>query len=315
MEEKVDLSIVVPAYNEEQSIKQLCHQIKNVLDNLEESSEIIIVDDGSLDGTLLVLKKLKEEMKELKIITLRSNFGQTAALSAGFDNADGNIIITLDADMQNDPNDMPKLIEKIHEGYDVVSGWRKNRQDKFISRKLPSFLANKLISSITGVRLHDYGCTLKAYKKEIIKDIQLYGQMHRFIPALAKWVGGKITEIPVNHYPRKFGKSKYGIGRTIRVILDLITIKFLLSYATSPIQIFGFIGMTSGFLGFIWTGWLVFQRLFMDIPLGSRPALLFSVMLMFLGVQFISLGLIAELLTRTYHESQKKNIYAIKEIL
>lgn len=311
----MDLSIVIPAYNEEHSIKQLCHQIKNVLDNLEESSEIIIVDDGSTDGTSLVLKQLKEEMKELKIITLRSNFGQTAALSAGFDNAEGDIVITLDADMQNDPNDIPKLIEKIHEGYDVVSGWRKNRKDKFISRKIPSFLANRLISFITGVSLHDYGCTLKAYKKEIIKDVQLYGQMHRFIPALAKWVGGKITEIPVNHYPRKFGKSKYGISRTIRVVLDLITIKFLLSYATSPIQIFGFIGVVSGGLGFGWTGWLVFQRFFMDIPLGSRPALLFSVMLMFLGVQFISLGLIAELLTRTYHESQKKNIYAIKDIL
>lgn len=311
----MDLSIVIPAYNEEYTIKQLCHQIKNVLDGLEESSEVIIVDDGSTDGTSEVLKQVKSEMKELKVITLRSNFGQTAALSAGFDNAEGNIIITLDADMQNDPHDIPKLIEKMHEGYDVVSGWRKNRQDKWLSRKLPSFLANKLISYITGVSLHDYGCTLKAYKKEIIKDIELYGQMHRFIPALAKWVGGKITEIPVNHYPRKFGKSKYGIGRTIRVILDLITIKFLLSYATSPIQIFGFIGLVSGVLGFIWTSWLVFQRLFLDVPLGGRPALLFAVMLIFMGVQFVSLGLIAELLTRTYHESQKKKIYAIKDMI
>jgi glycosyltransferase involved in cell wall biosynthesis len=311
----VDLSIVIPAYNEEHTIKQLCHQIQNVLLELEESSEIIIVDDGSSDGTCSVLRKLKDEIKELKVVILRSNFGQTAALSAGFDNAHGNVIITMDADLQNDPNDIPKLIEKIHEGYDVVSGWRKNRRDNWITRKVPSFLANKLISFITGVRLHDYGCTIKAYRKEIVKDIELYGQMHRFIPALAKWVGGKITEIPVNHYPRKFGKSKYGIGRTIKVILDLITIKFLLSYATSPIQIFGFIGLFSGGIGFMWTSWLVFQRLFIGVPLGGRPALLFAVMLMFLGMQFVSLGLIAELLTRTYHESQKKAIYAVKEII
>lgn len=311
----MDLSIVVPVYNEEESIKLLCHQIKGVLDNLEESSEIVIVDDGSTDNTYSILKEIKKDIKELKIIKLRANFGQTAALSAGFDNAAGSIIITLDADLQNDPKDIPKLLEKMREGYDVVSGWRKNRKDTWLTRKLPSYLANKLISWITGVHLHDYGCTLKAYRKEVLTDIELYGQMHRFIPALAKWVGGKIGEVPVSHYPRRFGKSKYGISRTIRVILDLITIKFLLSYSSSPIQIFGLIGLFSGGVGFLWTGWLVTQRMFFDMPLGGRPALLLSVMLMFLGVQFISMGLIGELLIRTYHESQKKPIYAIKEIL
>lgn len=311
----MDISIVVPVYNEEESIKLLCRQIKTVLDSLEEKSEIVIVDDGSTDNTYMILKEIKNEIKELKIIKLRANFGQTAALSAGFNNAQGEIIITLDADLQNDPNDIPKLLEKMKDGYDVVSGWRKDRKDKWLTRKVPSYFANKIISWITGVHLHDYGCTLKAYRKEIIKDIELYGQMHRFIPALAKWVGGKIGEAPVNHYPRKFGKSKYGIGRTIRVVLDLITIKFLLSYSSSPIQIFGFIGLCSGGIGFIWTSLLIIQRLFFDMPLGGRPALLLSIMLVFLGVQFISMGLLGELLIRTYHESQKKPIYAVKEVI
>lgn len=309
----MNLSVVIPVYNEENTVKLLCHKIKDVLDNLEESSEIIVVDDGSTDKTYSILSEIKGEIKELRIIRLRANFGQTAALSAGFDNSKGDIIITLDADLQNDPNDIPNLLEKMKEGYDVVSGWRKNRKDPLFLRKLPSYAANKLISWITGVHLHDYGCTLKAYRKEIIKDIELYGQMHRFIPALAKWVGGKIGEVAVTHHPRKFGKSKYGIGRTIRVILDLITIKFLLSYSSSPIQIFGLIGLCSGVFGFIWTAYLVVQRLFFDVPLGGRPALLLAVMLMFLGVQFISMGLLGELLIRTYHESQKKPIYAIKE--
>lgn len=311
----MDLSIVIPVFNEEHSIKLLCHQLKNVLDRIEEDAEIIVVDDGSTDNTPAVLKELKNAMKELKTIRLRSNFGQTAAISAGFDNAQGEVIITLDADMQNDPNDIPKLLEKMNEGYDVVSGWRKERKDRWLTRKLPSFLANKLISFITGVRLHDYGCTLKAYRKEIVKDIELYGQMHRFIPALAKWVGGTIGEVIVTHHPRKFGKSKYGLGRTVKVILDLITIKFLLSYSSSPIQIFGFIGLFSGGIGFMWTFWLVIQRLFLDIPLGGRPALLLAVMLMFLGVQFISIGLLGELLIRIYHESQEKPIYVVKEIV
>lgn len=312
----MDLSIVIPVYNEQDSIKRLCHQLKAVLDRIEESSEIIVIDDGSTDNTLQLLKQLHEEIKELKVIRLRTNFGQTAALSAGFDKAEGNIIITIDADLQNDPADIQKLLEKMKEGdYDVISGWRKHRKDPLIRRRIPSYLANKLISWITGVRLHDYGCTLKAYRKEIIREIELYGQMHRFIPALAKWVGGKIGEVEVIHHKRKYGRSKYGIGRTVRVILDLITIKFLLSYFSSPIQIFGSIGLASGFLGFVWTAYLVVQRMFFEVPLGNRPALLLAIMLMFLGVQFISIGLVCELLIRTYHESQKKPIYVIKEIL
>lgn len=309
----MDLSIVIPVYNEEDTIKLLCHQVKNVLDGLEEASEIIVIDDGSTDNTYNILRGIKDDIKELRIIRLRSNFGQTAALSAGFDNAQGNIIITMDADLQNDPNDIPRLLDKIKEGYDVVSGWRKDRKDPWFTRKFPSYIANRIISRITGVHLHDYGCTLKAYRKDIIKDIELYGQMHRFIPALASWVGGRIGEVVVTHHPRKFGRSKYGIGRAIRVVLDLITIKFLLSYSSSPMQIFGLIGLGSGMLGFLWTGYLVYQRLILEIPLGGRPALLLAVMLMFLGVQFISIGLLGELLIRTYHESQKKPIYAIKE--
>lgn len=312
----MDLSIVIPVFNEQDSIKTLCHQLKAVLDNLEESSEIIVIDDGSTDNTPKILKQLHKEIKELKVVRLRTNFGQTAALSAGFNKAEGDVIVTIDADLQNDPSDIQKLLEKLkQEEYDVISGWRKHRKDPFLKRKLPSYLANRLISWITGVRLHDYGCTLKAYRKEIIKEIELYGQMHRFIPALAKWVGGKIGEVEVAHHERKYGKSKYGIGRTMRVILDLITVKFLLSYFSSPIQIFGSIGLVSGFLGFLWTLYLVIQRMFFEIPLGNRPALLLSIMLMFLGVQFISIGLVCELLIRTYHESQKKPIYVVKEIL
>lgn len=311
----MDLSIVVPVYNEEENVKLFCHQLKGVLDELEESSEIIVIDDGSIDKTSAILEQLHREMKELKVIKLRTNFGQTAALSAGFDLAQGKIIVTMDADLQNDPRDIPALLEKISEGYDVVSGWRSPRRDPWLNRRLPSFLANKLISWITGVHLHDYGCALKAYRREVIKEIELYGQMHRFIPALATWVGGRVVEIKVRHHSRRFGKSKYGIGRTFRVILDLITVKFLLSYFSSPIQIFGLVGLGASTVGFFWVLFLVFQRIFLRIPLGNRPALSLSIMLIFVGVQFISMGLLGELLIRTYHESQKKPIYVIKEVL
>ena len=311
----MDLSLVIPVYNEEENVKLCCHQLKEILDGMEERSEIILVDDGSTDKTFSLLQGLKREISELKIIRLRTNFGQTAAMSAGFDKAQGKIIVTMDADLQNDPRDIPKLIAKMKEGFDVVSGWRSPRKDPWLSRRLPSILANRLISWITGVRLHDYGCTLKAYRKEVIEDVALYGQMHRFIPALAKWVGGRIGEIKVQHHPRRFGKSKYGIGRTIRVVLDLITVKFLMSYFSSPIQIFGMVGLASAVLGVCWTVYLAVQRIFFRIPLGNRPALFLSIMFIFLGVQFISMGLLGELLTRTYHESQKKPIYVIKETI
>ena len=311
----MDLSVVVPVYNEEENVKNLCLSLKSVLDSLGKSFEIILIDDGSTDNTFSIMKELRKEIKELKIICLRTNFGQTAALSAGFKMSKGNVVLTMDADMQNDPKDIPLLLEKINDGYDVVSGWRKKRMDTWLTRRLPSAIANKLISLITGVSLHDYGCSLKAYRKEIIKEIELYGQMHRFIPALAKWVGGTICEIEVSHHPRKYGKSKYGLSRTFRVILDLITVKFLLSYSSSPIQIFGMMGLLSSIVGFIWTGILCVERLFFCVPLGNRPALFFSIMLIFLGVQFISMGLLGEMLIRTYHESQKKPIYVIKEVI
>jgi len=312
----MELSIVIPVCNEEGNITALCRKIDTVLNSLEENSEIIVVDDGSTDNTPRLLEQLHNEIGKLKVIRFRTNFGQTAALSAGFHKSSGNIIITIDADMQNDPVDIPRLLRKMkEENYDVVSGWRRHRKDPFLSRRLPSYLANKFISYITGVHLHDYGCTLKAYKKEIIDNIELYGQMHRFIPALAKWVGARIGEIEVIHHSRTSGISKYGIGRTLRVMLDLITVKFLLSYSSSPIQIFGMIGLSSGIAGFLWTGYLVVQRMFLNIPMGNRPAFLLAIVLMFAGLQFISIGLLGELLIRIYHESQNRPTYIIKNIL
>lgn len=310
-----DISIVIPAYNEEENIKTLCHSLQNVINRMEESFEIIIIDDGSVDNTFEYLKQLNKEIKDLKVVRFRANFGQTAALSAGFDIAQGKVIITMDADLQNDPEDMPLLIEKMKEGYDVVSGWRKHRKDPLFFRKLPSWFANKLISFITGVRLHDYGCTLKSYNRDIIKDIELYGQMHRFIPALAKWVGATVTEVEVNHYPRKAGYSKYGLTRIWRVLLDLITVKFLLTYSTSPIQVFGTLGLGCGTAGFGWFIYLVYQRFVARVPLANRPAFLISIVLILVGMQFISMGLLGELLIRTYHESQNKPIYIVKELL
>lgn len=235
-------------------------------------------------------------------------------MSAGFDHATGDIIITMDADLQNDPKDIPQMLEKVKEGYDVVCGWRFNRKDAFINRKLPSMIANWIISTVTGVKLHDYGCTLKAFRKEITRNIRLYGELHRFIPAIASGMGTEITEVKVNHRARQFGTSKYGISRTIRVILDLITVKFLLSYATRPIQVFGLFGAISGFAGTLLTIFLVIQRQFYAIPLGNRPMLLFAFFLIFMGIQFITLGLLAELQARTYHETQQKPIYSIREI-
>ncbi|MDH4317840.1 MAG: glycosyltransferase, partial [Desulfobulbaceae bacterium] len=247
-------------------------------------------------------------------ITFRKNFGQTAAMAAGFDHARGEVIITMDADLQNDPADIPKVLDKMKEGYDVVAGWRHDRQDPFFSRILPSRIANKIISSATGVRLHDYGCTLKGFRKEVIKEIALYGEMHRFIPAIASGMGISIAEVRVNHRPRRFGSSKYGISRTIRVILDLLTVKFLLNYATRPIHVFGTIGMLSGGTGFILACIMILQRQFFGMPLADRPLFLLTILLMFIGVQFITGGLLAELLARTYHEAQGKPIYYIKEI-
>lgn len=315
----MDISIVLPIFNEEKNLEELHSRLTGALDKIGLEYEIIAVDDGSRDNSFQVLKDLNKKDPRLKVIKFRRNFGQTAALSAGFHYAVGKVIITLDADLQNDPDDIPRLLEKINEGYDVVSGWRADRKDKFISRRIPSILANRLIVKMTGVNIHDFGCTLKAYRKEVTDNINLYGEMHRFIPALAKWIGAEITEIKVKHHPRKHGKSKYGISRTTRVILDLMTVKFLLAFSTKPIQIFGLMGLGSGLLGFLICLYLSIGRLFFPSEATSltkrMPMLLLGILCILVGIQLITMGLLAELMVRTYHESQKKPIYVIKEIV
>lgn len=308
------ISVVIPVYNEEQNISLLYQETREVLERLDCSWEIIFIDDGSSDTTLSVLQAIAQADDRVVAISFRRNFGQTAAMSAGFDYATGEVIITMDGDLQNDPADIPHLLQKIEEGYDVVTGWRFDRKDAFINRRLPSIIANKIISWTTRVSLHDYGCTLKAFRREVIKNIRLYGEMHRFIPAIASGMGISYTEIKVNHRPRRFGTTKYGISRTIRVILDLITVKFLLSFATRPIQVFGLLGVVSGGVGFLLALVMTIQRQFFDMPLADRPLLLLAVVLIFIGIQFISLGLIAELQARTYHESQQKPVYHIREV-
>ena len=311
----MDLSIVIPIYNEEENIPLLYGEIKEALSHFDRQYEIIFVDDGSTDRSVKLLEGLQQKDEQVVVVAFRKNFGQTAAMSAGFDYAQGDICVTMDGDLQNDPHDIPALIEKVDEGYDVVTGWRFDRKDPYLSRKLPSQMANRLISWITGVKLHDYGCTLKAFRKEVASNIRLYGEMHRFIPAIASGMGISFTEIKVNHRARQFGTSKYGISRTIRVVLDLITVKFLLSYATRPLHVFGGVGFISSSLGFIMALVMTFQRQFFGVPLGSRPLLLLSILLIFIGIQFITIGLVAELVVRTYHESQSKPIYHVRKVL
>lgn len=312
MEESI--SIVVPVYEEEESIPHLYKSIKDVMDKIRRKYEIVFVDDGSKDRTLKLLEDIQKKDSTVVVVSFRRNFGQTAAMAAGFEYSQGDIVITMDADLQNDPNDIPRLLEKIKD-HDVVSGWRKNRQDKFVSRRLPSMMANWLISKVTGVRLHDYGCTLKAYRKEVIKNVRLYGEMHRFIPAIASWVGASITEVETTHHARKFGKSKYGISRTIRVILDLITVKFLQSFSTRPIHAFGPVGLLFGAVGFFIGLYLSFDKLVMGHNIGGRPLLFLGVLLIILGVQFVVMGLLGEMLARVYHESQGKPIFTVKKVL
>ncbi len=311
----MDLSLVIPIYNEEENIPLLYAEIKEVLDATSYQYEMIFIDDGSSDTSVAVLEQLSQEDKKVLIVALRRNFGQTAAMSAGFDHASGDIIITIDGDLQNDPHDIPDMVAKLNDGYDVVTGWRHDRQDPFISRKLPSMMANRLISWITGVSLHDYGCTLKAFRREVTENIQLYGEMHRFIPAIASGMGISFTEVKVNHRARRFGTSKYGISRTIRVVLDLMTVKFLLSYATRPLHVFGTVGVLSAGLGFLIAFIMTLQRFFTGDGLSDRPLLLLAVLLIFMGVQFITMGLLAELVVRTYHESQKKPIYFVRRLI
>lgn len=311
----LDISVVIPLYNEEESIPELYQKLTAVLEEYNRPYEIIIVDDGSKDGSFPLLRQLALEDQRLRVVRFRRNFGQTAAFSAGFDHAHGEVIITMDADLQNDPRDIPKLMEQMDAGYDIVSGWRKDRQDRFLDRKLPSIIANRLISNVTDVRLHDYGCSLKAYRREILRDVHLYGELHRFIPALASQVGGAVTEVPVNHYARKFGTSKYGISRTVRVVLDLITVWFLGSYATRPLHVFGTLGLLSSAIGTLFIFYLTFVKYIYLEDIGSRPLLLFAVLLIVVGVQFITMGLLGEMIIRTYHESQNKPIYIVREVV
>lgn len=317
----IDISVVVPIFNEEDSINLLVSRLHEALMATGRSYEVVLVDDGSKDQSWAKMVELSKTYPGLHLIRFRRNFGQTAAMSAGFNEARGDIIITMDADLQNDPSDIPLLLAEVDKGFDVVSGWRRNRKDTFINRRLPSILANSLISNITGVHLHDYGCTLKAYRKEIVQNIQLYGELHRFIPALASWVGGQISEVVVSHHPRQFGKSKYGIGRTVKVILDLVTVKFLLRYSTRPIHIFGKWGLNFGMLGVLMLLFMAGANLSFRFfgtefcsELIKRPFWVITpFMLLFFGLQFISIGLLAEIQIRTYHEAQEKPIYVIRE--
>lgn len=313
--EEVYLSVVVPVFSEEESLELLHQRLTEVLADLGKPYELVFVDDGSTDDSFAIMQRLATGDRHLRVIRLRRNFGQTAAFSAGFDRARGEVIVTMDADLQNDPIDIPRLLAEVEKGYDIVSGWRKDRQDRFLDRRLPSITANRLISWVTGVHLHDYGCSLKAYRREVLVDVQLYGEMHRFLPALAQAYGARVTEIEVTHHPRRYGYSKYGISRTIRVLLDLLVVKFLLSYSTRPIHIFGLAGLLSFFVGGVLLFYLGAVRLVLGEDIGNRPLVLLAILLTMLGVQLITSGLLAELVARTYHEAQGKPIYAVRETL
>ncbi len=307
------LSIVLPVYNEEENIELQYEKLKTAVDKLNVTYEIVFVDDGSRDTSVALLHGIAKKDKKVKLVIFRRNFGQTAAMAAGIDHSTGQVVVFMDSDLQNEPEDIGLLLEKIEEGYDVVSGWRHKRKDKLFSRKLPSSIANWLISRVTGVKLHDLGCSLKAYRGDILRQVNLYGEMHRFIPVHASWIGAKITEIPVRHHARQFGESKYGIKRTFKVMLDLITVKFMGSYATKPIYIFGgtgiFLLVCSSFSGIA----VVVMKLILNNSMIRNPLLLLTVMLIILGVLFIQIGILAEILIRVYHESQKLPAYRVKE--
>ncbi|HEY3128972.1 MAG TPA: glycosyltransferase family 2 protein [Acidobacteriota bacterium] len=310
-----EISLVVPVFNEEHSLELLYQQVVDAVAPLDNDFELIFVDDGSTDGSYSVLERLAAGDPRVVVVRFVRNFGQTAAMAAGFEMAKGEIIIPMDADLQNDPADVQAILRKLDEGYDVVSCWRKNRQDNFLTRKLPSLFANKLISWISGVHLHDYGCTLKGYRREVMRHVKLYGEMHRFIPILAHWVGARVTEITVRHHPRQFGQSKYGMMRTLKVMLDLITIKFLGKYSTKPMHFFGGAGTLLILAGVATSIVTLGEKFFLGVKANRNPLLLGSVFFVIIGVQCILIGLIAELMTRTYHESQDKPTYIVKQIL
>jgi len=311
----MELSIVIPVYNEEESVEPLIGEIETVMAAAATNYQIVAVDDGSKDRTFAVLAELHRSRPRLKIVRLKRNFGQTAAMAAGLAHADGDVIVLMDGDGQNDPADIPALIDKLKEDNDLVAGWRFNRQDPFFSRKLPSMIANRLISWTTKVKLHDYGCTLKAMRRDVAKSLRLYGEMHRFIPAIAYERGAQIAELKVNHRRRLRGKSKYGITRTLRVVLDLLTVKFLSSYSTRPAHVFGPLGILSGMTGFALALHLTVQKFVYHVAIGSRPLLLLAILLIFIGFQFVTMGLLGEMLARTYHESQDRTVYVVREVL
>ena len=308
----MDISVVIPVYNEEESLPRLFEELHAALRPTGRSYEFLLVDDGSADRSYEVLTERAASDPALTVVQFRRNFGQTAALQAGIDQARGEVIVLMDADLQNDPADIPMMLDRLEEGYDLIAGWRADRKDKFISRRLPSIIANRIISSTTKVRLHDYGCTLKLMRREVAKELRLYGEMHRFIPAIASWVGVRVLEVKVNHRARQFGTSKYGIGRTTRVILDLLTVRFIQSYLVKPMQVFGMAGAFSGFIGFLICAVLAFQKVAFGSPLAQRPALLLGILLIVVGVQLVSLGLVADIVARTYHESQGKRAYYVR---
>jgi glycosyltransferase involved in cell wall biosynthesis len=309
-----ELSIVIPVHNESPNIKDLYDELTQTMGQYGRSYELLIVDDGSTDDTFDRLAALQARDPRLRVIRFRRNFGQTAAFAAGIKHARGRLIVTADGDLQNDPRDIPAMVALIDQGNDIVCGWRKDRKDTLVTRRVPSVLANKLISWATGVELHDYGCSLKVFRAEVVKPLRLYGEMHRFLPAIASQIGVKIAEMVVNHRPRRAGVTKYGLSRTIRVLLDLATVKFLLSYSTRPLQIFGLIGLLAGGLGTLITGYLGYVRLFQHQGIAERPLLLLGVMLVFIGVQLLTFGLLAEVMARTYYESQDKPTYVIREV-
>jgi glycosyltransferase involved in cell wall biosynthesis len=309
------LSVVVPLFNEQDSLRPLVRQLLDTVRPLGVTFELVLVDDGSKDATATVLAELSEEIPELVAVLLRRNYGQTAAMAAGFDASSGDVIVTLDGDLQNDPADIPLLLAKIEEGYDLVSGWRHQRQDAAVSRLLPSKLANSLIASVTGVRLHDYGCSLKAYRREVVADMNLYGELHRFLPALAFIEGARISEVKVNHHPRRFGRSNYGIDRTFRVLMDLLTVWFMKRFLTRPMHVFGFWGLASIAVGLVISLYLLWEKLIANADIGNRPLLMVAVLALIAGVQLFCFGLLAELQMRTYHESQGRPIYRVRAAL
>lgn len=313
--EEIVLSVIVPIYNEEDNIDPLYSEIIAAVNGKFKDFEIIFINDGSADQSLFKLRELNKKDPRVKIINFRKNFGQSTSISAGFDYCKGDVVVTLDGDLQNDPADIPLIVGTVMEGYDIVNGWRKHRKDKLFTKKIPSFFGNKLISIITKVKLHDYGCTLRGFKREVVKNLKLYGEMHRYIPAIASRMGIKSIEIPVNHRERKFGKSKYGLSRTFRVVLDLISIKYLLSFSYRPLQIFGGLGIFMMLSGFLTGLYLTYEKYVLGEGIAGRPLLFFTVLSIFLGFQLITLGLIAEMLTRIYHEGLNKNVYSVREFI